>query len=314
MTFGQDKKQKNEKKATNISLLGLKIVILPRILHKQKIKRHTIMTKEKNTPEVQPEAKKSGKTIQLGTMKVNKTAAIAVLCTVLAAALFVCVKFLYLDPKSDKAQTMMAKSLNQKVELEQQLYAALQAVQMAEQAITNPQDSSKVGSPDSLKAQVEAYKKVSADVYNKALKGDGKNPGLLKIAEESSTAAGNIACAEAGICYFKMGHYKEAIKYLEKFSPKGDKGLSPQYIAALANSYAADNQLDKAVEAFKKAAKEASNPAFSPVYLQEAGKLLESQNKNEEALALYEQIKSEYPTSSLVTSQQIEQLITRVSK
>ena len=42
MTFGQDKKQKNEKKATNISLLGLKILILPRILHKQKIKRHTI--------------------------------------------------------------------------------------------------------------------------------------------------------------------------------------------------------------------------------------------------------------------------------
>ena len=54
----------------------------------------------------------------------------------------------------------------------------------------------------------------------------------------------------------------------------------------------------------------------------EAGKLLESQNKNEEALALYEQIKSEYPTSTLVVTQmgpngltsQIEQDITRVSK
>lgn len=50
MTFGQDKKQKNEKKATNISLLGLKIVILPRILHKQKNKKTYNYDKRKKHP------------------------------------------------------------------------------------------------------------------------------------------------------------------------------------------------------------------------------------------------------------------------
>lgn len=280
------------------------------------------MTKEKNTPEVQQEETKASKTLQLGSLKVNKTVAYGVLGVVLAAGIFVCIKYFYLNPKADKAQTMIAKTLEQKPELEQALYSALQEVQAAEQAVVNPTDSTAAGVEDTLKVKLEAYKKVAAEVYNKALKGDGKNPGLLKIAEESSTAAGNIACAEAGICYFKMGNYKEAIKYLEQFSPQGDQSVSPQYIAALANCYAADKQLDKAVDTFKKAAKEANNPTFSPLYLHEAGKLLESQNKNEEALALYEQIKSEYPTSTLVVTQmgpngltsQIEQDITRVSK
>jgi hypothetical protein len=56
--------------------------------------------------------------------------------------------------------------------------------------------------------------------------------------------------------------------------------------------------------------------------LREAGLLLENEKKNEEALALYEQIKSEYPSSTLVSTQvgpngltsQIDQDITRVSK
>ena len=280
------------------------------------------MTKEKNTPEVQPEATKGGKTLQLGSLKVNKTVAYATLGVILVAGLFVCVKFFYLAPKAEKAQAMMAETLKQKPELDQQLQMLLQDVQTAEQEVINATDSTAVGAADSLKAQVEAYKKVKAEVYNKALKGDGKNPGLLKIAEESMTSAGNIACAEAGLCYFKMGNYKEAIKYLEKFSPQGDKGVSPQYVAALANCYAADGQFDKAVATFKKAAKEANNPVLSPVYLREAGLLLENEKKNEEALALYEQIKDEYPGSTLVTTQvgpngltsQIDQDITRVSK
>jgi TolA-binding protein len=61
---------------------------------------------------------------------------------------------------------------------------------------------------------------------------------------------------------------------------------------------------------------------LSPVYLREAGLLLENEKKNEEALELYEQIKSEYPSSTLVSTQvgpngltsQIDQDITRVSK
>lgn len=280
------------------------------------------MTETKNNPKTQQKEENAEKTLQLGSLKVNKTLAYSVIGAVLAIGIFVCIKNFYITPKNEKAQTQFAKSLEQRPMLDQQLQAILQEVQAAEYAVTNPTDSTQAGAQDSLNVKVENYKKAKAEVYNKALKGDGKNPGLLKIAEESSTSAGNIACAEAGICYFKMGNYKEAIKYLEQFSPQGDQGISPQYLAALANCYAADKQVEKAIETFKEAAKEASNPALSPLYLREAGKLLESQKKNEEALKIYEQIKSEYPTSSLVITQQgpnglisqIEQDITRVSK
>ena len=42
--------------------------------------------------------------------------------------------------------------------------------------------------------------------FEHALKGEGKTAGLLKIADEySSTDAGNIACYQAGICYYHQG-------------------------------------------------------------------------------------------------------------
>ena len=92
-----------------------------------------------------------------------------------------------------------------------------------------------------------------------------------------------------------MGNYKEAINALEDFSPKSDESISPMALYALANCYACDNQLDKAVDTFKKAADKADNEAISPVCLIEAAKLLESQNKKVEAHALYEQVQTDYP-------------------
>ena len=159
--------------------------------------------------------------------------------------------------------------------------------------------------------------------FENALKGDAQTPGLTKIAETyGSTDAGNVANYEAGICYFQMGKIKEAIASLEKFSTKGDNTISAQAVAALANCYAADGQIDKAIETFKEAAKEADNDATSPDYLMEAALLLENQNKKEEALKIYEQIKAEYPRSQIVQPQsvggayvsQIDKYIERVSK
>ena len=161
--------------------------------------------------------------------------------------------------------------------------------------------------------------------YEKALKGEGKFPGYLKIAKDYSfTDASNLAKLYAGIAYAHSGDTKNAIKFLEDFSPKGDQSVSPTALAALANCYAADKQLDKAVETFKKAADKADNTSLSPLFLLEAGKLLESQNKAAEALQLYERIKTDYPTSALATPQgspdgtigdaEIEKYIERVRK
>ena len=72
----------------------------------------------------------------------------------------------------------------------------------------------------------------------------------------------------------------------------------------MANCYAANKQLDKAVDTFKKAAKATDVPALCAEYLFQAGIILENQKKNEEALAIYQQIKKDYPSAPLCTQQQ----------
>lgn len=141
--------------------------------------------------------------------------------------------------------------------------------------------------------------------YTKALNGEGQYQGFLKIAKEYSfTDGANLAHAYAGECYAQLGKYKEAIKQLEDFSTQGDITVSPAILGCLADCYASDGQIDKAIDTFKKAASKADNESLSPVFLLSAAQLLESQNKAEEAKALYEKIKSDYPTAQISMPQQ----------
>ncbi len=80
-------------------------------------------------------------------------------------------------------------------------------------------------------------------------------------------------------------------KSLDAFSSKDDQMISPAAEAALGDAYAHLNQLDKAVDAFKKAASMAdskaeddANNSLSPTFLIKAGEILESQDKKDEAL------------------------------
>lgn len=150
--------------------------------------------------------------------------------------------------------------------------------------------------------------------YEKALNGDKANfPGLLSIANEyGSTEAGNLANLYAGLCYANLGKWNEAAQYLEKFDSCDDFMISPAAQGALGNAYAHLNQLDKAVDNLKKAAEKADNNSLSPIFLIQAGEILESQGKAEEALKLYEQVKEKYLNS--MQYQTIEKYIERVSK
>lgn len=135
--------------------------------------------------------------------------------------------------------------------------------------------------------------------FEKALNGDGKDfPGYIKIADNNAfTDAANLAHAYAGICYARLGKTAEAIKQLESFSPQGDASVTPAILCTLANCYATNKQVDKAIETFKTAADKADNAAFSPMCLIEAGRLLETQGKKEEANKLYTRVKEEYAAS-----------------
>lgn len=171
---------------------------------------------------------------------------------------------------------------------------------------------------------VVMQKYVMQQDFEKALKGEGKTMGLTKIAETyGSTDAGNLAAYEAGLCYYQLGKNSDAIKYLEKFSPKGDNTISAQALYALANCYANAKQLDKSVDTFKKAAKATNVPALAAEYLFQAATILQSQNKNDEALKIYQDIKASYPSAPICSRQQqngvvmdaiIDKYIERLSK
>lgn len=156
--------------------------------------------------------------------------------------------------------------------------------------------------------------------YDKALKGDGAGyAGFLSIASDyGNTDAGNLANLYAGLCYANLEKWNDAVKYLSEFSTSDDQMISPSAVAALGNAYAHVNQLDKAVECLNKAAKMADseaednvNNSISPLFLIQAGEILESQGKKEEALKVYQGIKEKYLNSS--ASQDIDKYIERVS-
>lgn len=231
-------------------------------------------------------------------------------------------KYLILAPRNEKAQTQLTVGIQQMDLAQQAAIRNAQVQAMPDSTLAQALKAQGIIStenPDSVVVLVKKFRvdqqKQTTEIFNKVLKGDGTFPGLIKIANEGGTDASNLANYLAGICYYRMGQYKEAIQYLEKFDAKGDKAVSPTAIAALAHCYACDNQLDKAVSAFKKAADEADNENLSPLYLIEAGKMLESQNKKGEAHDIYEQIKKNYPqfgmTQQGLGSSEIDKYIER---
>lgn len=149
--------------------------------------------------------------------------------------------------------------------------------------------------------------------FDKALNGDGTGyTGFKSIASDySCTDAGNLAGLYAGLCYAQLGKWNEAVEYLEKFDTKNDQTISPAAEGALGNAYAHVNQLDKAVEHLKKAAKMADSNSLSPIWLIQAGEILESQGKKDEALKLYQEIKQKYINS--MQYQTIDKYIERAS-
>ena len=138
--------------------------------------------------------------------------------------------------------------------------------------------------------------------------------GFQKIQSDySGTDAGNLANLYVALCY---AH--QALENAEKFSTSDDEMISPASQMALGDIYANNNQNDKAVECFKKAAKMADSEAadnvnlsIAPLALRKAGVLLESEGKKAEALEIYKNIKKTYVNSPIY--QDIDKYIERAS-
>lgn len=148
--------------------------------------------------------------------------------------------------------------------------------------------------------------------YELALNGDSTGyAGFQKLAADLGGKEGNLANLYAGLCYANLDKWEDAAKYLEKFSGRDDQMISPAAEAALGNALAHLNKLDDAVKHLKKAAEMADNNSLSPTFLIQAGQILESQGKKDEALKLYQQVKDKYYNS--MQYQTIDAYIERAS-
>ena len=183
-----------------------------------------------------------------------------------------------------------------------------------------------VAEPREEKASTELAKGqeyFNAEQFDKALKGDGAGfSGLLNVINNyGSTDAAKLANLYVGLCYANLNKWNEAVKYLDEYSPADDAMVSPAAVAALGNAYAHVNQLDKAITNLQKAAdmadkeaKDDANNSLSPTFRLQAGILLESQGKKDDALKTYQDIKKKYVNSGLVQSQEIDKYIERASR
>ena len=137
-----------------------------------------------------------------------------------------------------------------------------------------------------------------ADSIRLALNGDAVNAGFVKIINRySGTKAANLAGFYAGASYLKLGDFNNAVKYLKDFKTSAVQVQAKAY-GLLGDAYSELNKKDEAVEQYKKAGTYfEEDEIISPEYLFRAGYLYESMGKNADAIAMYQIIKSKYPSS-----------------
>ncbi len=138
----------------------------------------------------------------------------------------------------------------------------------------------------------------SVDSLQASLNGDGgKNIGFLKIASKyESTAAGNLAHYYAGVCYIKMGDFKNAVAQLKKFNGKGTM-LGNMAAGLLGQAYMELGDKAQAIESFKKATEDKEDVLVTPMFLYQLGLAYAANNNSNEAIAAFKRIRDEYPRS-----------------
>jgi len=137
------------------------------------------------------------------------------------------------------------------------------------------------------------------DSFSVALDNPGGGySGFLKIISDyKGTKAANLSNYYAGISYLNLGNFDSALSFLNDFHPNGVIGKVMKH-GALGDVYSELNQMDKAVENYKKAAEASDNELLTPYYLKKLAMLYETQNDYAKALEIYKRIKSKYPNSN----------------
>jgi tetratricopeptide (TPR) repeat protein len=137
------------------------------------------------------------------------------------------------------------------------------------------------------------------DSFQMALDNPGGGyPGLLTIISDyKGTKAANLANYYAGVAYLNTGNYDAAVSFLNDFDADGLIGPVMKF-GALGDAYSELNQMDKAMDFYRKAADASENELLTPYYLKKLALLHELQGEKDKALEIYRSIKSKYPNSN----------------
>ncbi len=158
----------------------------------------------------------------------------------------------------------------------------------------------------------KAQEYFAADSLDKALKGDGNNPGFESIASEySQTESANLAHYYLGSIYLRKGQFQKAIDALKDYSAK-DKITSCLALGMTGDAYAELNNYDQALSYYRKAETANTNNFTTPMYLFKEGLILEHQKQYAAALSIYQKIKKEFSETSV--AKDIDKYIARVNQ
>lgn len=160
-------------------------------------------------------------------------------------------------------------------------------------------------------AMYRAQEYFAVDSFKIAVEGDGTQVmGFKEIASQyGMTPSGDLAKAYTGICYYKLGKYEDAIKYLSKYEGK-ETYFKTTVTGLTGDCYAEMGNNNKAQEFYQKAIADKND--LAPVYLKKSGILYESTNNPAEAEKMYQRIKDDYPTSG--EAYDIDKYLARVQK
>ncbi len=145
-------------------------------------------------------------------------------------------------------------------------------------------------------AMFAAEKYFLLDSSNLVLNGDGKNKGVLYVIKEfGGTKQANLAKFYAGISYFRLDNFNKSIEYLKDFSTNAKQVQTIAY-GTIGDAYAELKNNDEALNYYQKAGTHfPEDEGLSAEYLYRAAQILEVTGKNDDAIAIYKDIKVKYP-------------------
>ncbi len=135
------------------------------------------------------------------------------------------------------------------------------------------------------------------DSFQLALDGNDDFEGFIDVAKNySSTPAGNLACAYAGLCCKNLGKNDDAIEYLKKFSAD-DNLVSPAMYGAIGDCYFDANDVKQAESYYNKAI-DSKNDLIAPIYMFRLAMVHFKNGENAKAAAMMEKLKENFPRST----------------